>query len=168
VPLTPFHLGPALLLGLIFLNYLDLPTFLIANIILDVEPILVILLSLNYQLHGFFHSFLGGTIVAFILVWLMTKIRPSLDSLLKFFRLEQKSSFNRIFASSFLGIYIHILLDSRMHHDIRPFFPLESNPFLDRSALAGLEIYMLTTWCFMGAAIIYGIRLFLTWRKNIE
>ncbi|MCK4239253.1 MAG: hydrolase, partial [Candidatus Lokiarchaeota archaeon] len=75
MPLTPFHLGPGLLIGLILLNFIDFPTFLIASVIVDVEPFIVILFDLDYPLHGFCHSFLGGTIIAFLLAAVMSKIR---------------------------------------------------------------------------------------------
>jgi hypothetical protein len=64
MPFTPYHLGPALFLGLLFLRFIDFPTFLIASVIMDVEPFLVLFFNLNYPLHGFFHSLLGGTLVA--------------------------------------------------------------------------------------------------------
>ncbi|NOQ38614.1 hypothetical protein GQ472_07065, partial [archaeon] len=64
MPFTPFHLGPALFLGLVFFRYLNLPAFLIANVIVDVEPFVVLLFGLDYPLHGFFHSFLGGSLIA--------------------------------------------------------------------------------------------------------
>ena len=166
MPLTSFHLGPALMLGLIFLKYIDFPTFLIANVVVDIEPILIILLNLDQPLHGFFHSFLGGSIVALILTLVMVKIRDSFYSLLKFFRLEQESSFKRILIASLSGIYIHILLDSRMHMDVKPFYPLDSNPFLSRSLLAGLEVDMICVWSFIGAVVIYVTKLFLIWRKG--
>jgi membrane-bound metal-dependent hydrolase YbcI (DUF457 family) len=165
MPLTPFHLGPGLLLGLLLLAYIDLPTFLVASVIVDVEPILVLFFDLDYPLHGFVHSFLGGTIVALLLAAVMNKVRDSLSPLLSFLRLEHKSSFKNILIASLSGIYIHILLDSRMHRDIRPFYPLDFNPFLSSSALPGLGVYMLCIWCFIGAAVIYVIRLLLTWRK---
>ncbi len=41
MPLTPFHLGPDLFFGLLFFSYVDFPTFLVANVIVDIEPILV-------------------------------------------------------------------------------------------------------------------------------
>ena len=166
MPLTPFHLGPGLLIGLLLLSYIDFPTFLVASVIVDVEPILVLAFDLDYPLHGFFHSFLGGTLVAFLLAAVMSKVRDSLSPLLSFFKLEQKSSFKNILVASLSGIYIHILLDSRMHRDIRPFYPLDSNPFLSSSALPGLGVYMLCFWCFIGAAVIYVVRLFLFWRES--
>ncbi len=165
MPLTPFHLGPGLLIGLLLLSYIDFTTFLVASVIVDVEPIVVIIFDLDYPLHGFFHSFLGGTIVAFLLAAVMSKIRESLSLLLSFFRLEQKLTFKKILLASLTGIYIHILLDSRMHRDIRPFYPLDFNPFLGSSTLDGWDVHMLCVWCFMGAAAIYVFRLFLTWRK---
>jgi len=152
------------LFGLLLFRYIDFPTFLVASVIVDVEPILA-LAFLNYPLHGFFHSFLGGTLAAFLLVAVMSRVRESFSPLLSFFKLEQKFSFKSILPASLSGIYIHILLDSRMHPDVRPFYPLDLNPFLSKSILVGLEIDMLCLWCFMGGAIIYMIRLFLLRRK---
>jgi len=168
MPVTPFHLGPALLLGLVFFSFLDFPSFLVANVIVDIEPIVVMFLDLDYPLHGFFHSFLGGTLVALLLAFVMNKIRGKFSMLLRFFKLEQKHSFKSILLASLSGVYVHILLDSRMHLDIRPFYPLDFNPFLSSSALPGLWVHMLCVWCFMGAAVVYVIRLFLIWRKAVK
>ena len=165
MPLTPFHLGPGLLVGLLLLRFIDFPTFLAASVIIDVEPILVLTLNLDYPLHGFFHSFLGGTLVAFLLAAVMSKVRGSLNPLLSFFKLEQESSLKSVLPASLSGIYIHILLDSRMHRDIRPFYPLDLNPLLTRSTLPGLEVHMLCGQCLIAGAIIYVIRLFLVWRR---
>lgn len=136
-----------------------------ANIIVDFEPTLVVFLYLDYPLHGFFHSFLGGTFVALLLAWVMSKIRGRFSSWLRFFKLEQKSSFRSILLASLSGVYIHILLDSRMHLDIKPFYPFDFNPFLSRSILVGVEVHMLCIWSFVLGVMIYGIRLFLIWRK---
>lgn len=92
MPLTPFHLGPGLLVGLLFFSFIDFPTFLVASVIVDVEPFLVLVFNLDFPLHGFFHSFLGGTLVAFLLSLVMSRVRESLSPLLLFFKLEQKSA----------------------------------------------------------------------------
>ena len=42
MPFTPFHLGPALGFGLPLRNYLHVPTFLVASILVDVEPFVVL------------------------------------------------------------------------------------------------------------------------------
>lgn len=166
MPFTPYHLGPALLFGLLFLSFIDFPTFLVANAIVDIEPFLVLTLNLNYPLHGFFHSFLGGTLVAVLLALTMHQIRDKLSPLLSFFKLEQKISFMRILVAAFSGIYIHILLDSRIYTDIQPFYPSTYNPLLTTGILAGMDAYIFCIWCFFGAIIVYIIRLLLIWRKS--
>jgi hypothetical protein len=166
VPSTPYHLGPALLFGLLFLSFIDFPTFLVANVIVDIEPFLVLTLNLNYPLHGFFHSFIGGTLVAVLLALMMHQIRDRLSPLLSFLKLEQKISFMRILVAAFSGIYIHILLDSRIYTDIQPFYPSTYNPILTAGVLAGLDSYIFCIWCFFGAIIVYIVRLLLIWRKS--
>ena len=64
MPFTPFHWGPGLLIGLSLFSIFDLPALLIASVITDIEPFSVLMLNLSYPLHGFFHSFLGGSIFA--------------------------------------------------------------------------------------------------------
>ena len=166
MPFTPYHLGPALFLGLLFIGFIDFPTFLIASVIVDIEPFLVLFFNLNYPLHGFFHSLMGGTLVAIPLALIMHKIRDKISPLLSFFKLEQEISFKRIFVASLLGIYIHILLDSRIYTDIQPFYPSTYNPLLTTGILAGLDSYIFCIWVFFGAVIVYIIRLFLIWRKS--
>ena len=129
MPLTPFHLGPALFFGLLFFGFIDLPAFLVANVIVDFEPFLVLLLGIDYPLHGFFHTFLGGSIVAAILSLIMVGWGDKLQGIMGFFRLRQKSSPRNIWAASFLGVYLHIILDSVLYTDIKPFFPFEINFF---------------------------------------
>ncbi len=159
MPFTPFHFGPGLLIGLLFLSFIDFPTFLIASVIVDIEPFLVLTFNLDYPLHGFFHSFLGGTIIALILTVIMTKGRKFFTPILSFFKIEQETSFKRILFASLLGIYIHILLDSPIYTDIQPFFPLDFNPFYRSTSLPGLLETMICVWCFIAGLIIYIIGL---------
>ena len=158
MPLTPFHLGPALLLGLIFFKYVHFPTFLLANIIIDIEPFLVIVLNLDYPIHGFFHSFAGGIILAIPLTLVMVRIKGNLSPLVKLFRVEQRSSFKNVVIASLSGLFIHVLLDSRMHSDMKPFFPFELNPFLHGSWQVIYELYSLCSLMFIGGVIFYIIK----------
>ena len=166
MPFTPYHLGPGLFVGLLLLSFIDFPTFLVASVIVDVEPLLVLILGLHYPLHGFFHSLLGGTLVAVPLALVMYRIRDQLSPLLTFFRLEQKISFKRVLGAALAGIYIHILLDSLIYTDIQPFYPSAFNPLLTTGISAGLGSYSLCIWSFLGAAVIYVIRLAVVYRKK--
>jgi membrane-bound metal-dependent hydrolase YbcI (DUF457 family) len=159
MPLTPFHIGPGLFIPLLLFNIINLPTFLIASVVVDVEPILVLSLSLQYPLHGFLHSFVGGSIVALALTIVMVKSRKLFSPLMSSFKLEQKWSIASISIASFSGIYLHLFLDAQMHYDMQPFFPLAGNPFLDQSSLSGLIPVIFCVWCFFGAVLMYSIRL---------
>jgi len=159
LPFTPYHFGPGLLFGLLFFSYLDLPTFLVASVIIDIEPLLVLSLNLSYPLHGYLHTFLGGTIVAFLLALAMSRIRPTLTPLMSFLKLERTASFMGILLASVFGIYLHVLLDSPLYWDIRPFYPLESNPLQVHGMFIGFEIYAFCVVCFIAAAIVYVARL---------
>jgi membrane-bound metal-dependent hydrolase YbcI (DUF457 family) len=166
MPFTTYHLGQALFLGLLFLSFIDFPTFIIANVILDIEPFLILTLNLDYPLHGFFHSLVGGTVVAIPLAIIIFKIRDEISSLLSVFKLEQEISFRRIFVASLSGIYIHILFDSRVYTDIQPFYPLTNNPLLTTGILAGLDSYIICIWSFFAAIVLYMIRFLLIRRKS--
>jgi membrane-bound metal-dependent hydrolase YbcI (DUF457 family) len=85
---------------------------------------------------------------------------------MSFFKLEQKVSFKRILVAAVSGIYLHILLDSRMYSDIQPFYPWSNNPFLVSGSLAGLDLYILCVWSFIAAVIVYVIRLVFVWKKR--
>jgi len=115
LPFTPFHFGPALFLGVIF-GYLFLPVFLVSSVIADLEPLAVIVTGIDYPLHGFFHSFIGGSIAASLVYLASKKVWKKVDG-------------KRLLAASFAGVYLHILLDAPLYSDIKPFFPIEANPF---------------------------------------
>jgi membrane-bound metal-dependent hydrolase YbcI (DUF457 family) len=166
VPFTPFHLGPSLVIGIILIYYIDFPTLLVASVILDIEPFLVLLLDLNYPLHGFFHSFLGGTIIILLLSFFMFKIRPILNPITDFFKIEQKSSFLNILTASIIGIYSHILLDAPLYSDMQPFFPLNFNPFLNASGVPEITIYLFCAYCFIAAIMLYFIRLAIKFKNK--
>ena len=168
MPLTPFHLGPALLLGLIFLQYVDLPTFLVANVIVDIEPMFILLFNLDLTHHQFLHTFLGGTFVALILTMIMSKIRRKISPILTFFKIEQKPTFKRILIASVFGTYTHIFLDSRVHRDIRPFYPLEMNPLLNESIFSMWEISTFCLLSFLGGLVVYAVRIILIRRKTMK
>lgn len=168
MPFTPFHLGPALLFGLLTLRFLDFPTFFIASVVLDLEPFAVLVFGLDCPLHGFFHSFIGGTIVALLLAPVMFRLNSPMRKAMGLLKLQQRSSRVSIMAGAILGVYSHILLDAPLYTDIRPFYPLDFNPLLDVDVRIGLSPFAFCILCFLLGAALYGALLFGRSRKPEE
>lgn len=130
MPFTPFHLGPALLVSLPLFSYVDLPSIIVSSVIVDLEPLSVIVLRLPGPLHGFFHTYLAGTLLAMLAAILVYLLRGLLNGTLMPLNLQQKSPFVRIIYSSLAGVYSHVLLDSFLYEEMTPLYPLSVNPVL--------------------------------------
>lgn len=156
MPFTPFHWGPPSWMGLLFFHLFHLPTLLIASVIVDVEPFLVVVFDLNYRLHGYLHTFLGGTVVAVLLTVVMYLLRNPIDKLMRAFKLGQTTTLAQVLWTSLFGVYLHILLDAPLYKDIQPFYPFTSNPLY--GVVSGSTVY----W-FCGISLIGGVVLYI-WR----
>src|ERR1700736_5515159 len=131
MPITPFHFGPGAAIHAAAPRYVSFLAFCAANVLIDFEP-LYYLLTGQYPLHRFFHTYVGAVIVAMATVVLFTLAR----------RLTRVWSLPNPFRWQDLGIWgaaigataaplSHIFFDSIMHPDIRPFAPFsDSNPML--------------------------------------
>lgn len=153
MPFTPFHLGPASAFGLLLNRFLNLTTFIVASVIIDIEPLMVLFFNLNYPLHGFFHSFLGGSIVAVVMAFLITTFSNSIQQMTNFIKIKQNFSKKAIWLASFSGIYLHILFDAPLYTDIRPFYPLDINPFY--GLVSASVIYSLCAILILAGVLIY-------------
>jgi len=97
-----------------------------------VEPFYVVYFHvLGYRLHGFFHSYLGSSILAVLAAFIVYPLRSLLNRLMVAFRISQKSSFKKILFTSFVGVYFHVFLDSFLYEEMMPFYPLQGNPFFN-------------------------------------
>lgn len=165
-PFTPFHLGPGLGLGLPLRKYLHAPTFSLANVIVDVEPFLVLFLGLRYPLHGYVHTFLSAIPVGLVLGCIMFLLENFLQPLYKKFLLETGNGLSLRFfvVAGGLGTGLHVLLDAPLYADITPFYPITTNPFNNPSLTP--EIYSLCVWMGAFGAIYYlGLSGFSIYRK---
>lgn len=128
MPFTPFHLGPALFLGLLLLVEVDLPTFLAANLAVDLRSVLVFFDVLDGPLHGPLHTLLGALVVAALLTGVSYAARRYVDPVLATLRLSQDWSWRTIAAGSFGGVTLHLLLDAFLYEGMALFYPLAGNP----------------------------------------
>ncbi len=154
MPFTPFHLGPALAIGLPLRRYIHVPTFVVANVIVDLEPLLVLVLNLQYPLHGYLHTFVGALALGLALGYAMYVSERWLGSLWRKMVLVPETLGLRAFIMAGIsGTLLHVLLDSPLYHDIKPLYPISLNPLYSPSltpliyracvftAIAGLTYY---------------------------
>jgi hypothetical protein len=133
MPITPFHIGPGILLKALLQGSFSLMVFGWSQILMDIQPVYVVLSnSTLLELHGFSHTYLGATLLA-VLSALSGKYLSEYGlKKLELSTIEQpiKIVWGIAFLSAFLGTYSHVALDSIMHGDIQPYFPFEEGNHL--------------------------------------
>ena len=127
MPLTPFHLGPGVLLKALAPQRVSLGAFVAANVLIDAEVIANAGLG-RQRLHAELHT-LGGALLAGVaagaLVWWLGRVA------------RRHVSLRAALVGGALGAVGQTVLDSVMHADIRPLWPLtEANPLL---GIVGLD-----------------------------
>lgn len=128
--MTPFHLGPAALVGVVLYRRLDLPTLLAASVIVDVRAALVLFGPLDPPVHGILTTFLGGGAVALVLAGGVLALPPPVQTRLDRARIASTASAGPVVAGSLVGVWSHVVLDAVLYTDARPLFPLAGNPLL--------------------------------------
>jgi hypothetical protein len=153
MPFTPFHFGPHACVALPLNRYIDVPVFIGANIMIDLEPLFVLIFKLNYPLHGYCHTFLIGGLVGLIWASLAYPFRHLISRVMNVLRLPYYSSFVKMAISGVLGAWMHILFDAPLYYDIKPFYPLSANPLY--GIISMNVIYTICEICVVLAVLIY-------------
>lgn len=165
MPFTPFHFGPGAAISLPLNRYLDIPAFLLANVAVDIEPLMVMLFRLSYPLHGYAHSFLGAALVCVISGFVLYGFRGFvIECMDRFFKKGYEATRTKLVLSSVLGGWFHVFLDSMIYHDIMPFYPIKANPFLGMVGLG--SVYIICALSFIPAAVFYALILMIGRKRH--
>ncbi|RLE78897.1 MAG: hydrolase [Thermoprotei archaeon] len=156
MPFTPFHIGPALLVGIPLERKMHLPTFIVANVILDLEPFLVLACGLNYPLHGYAHTLLGAFLIG---VALALASRTFFQVLF-----GGPRDFRSYVSAGVTGTFMHVLLDSPLYSDIKPFYPLQINPLYNPQLVS--PIYKFCAYSFLTGLAMYFLKNVLKLRRR--
>jgi membrane-bound metal-dependent hydrolase YbcI (DUF457 family) len=140
MPITPFHFGPGAALHALAPRHVSFLAFCCANVVIDIES-LYNLINRNAQVHGFLHTYVGATLVVVGTVVLFVSLRRLSESLGLSGTFDWKRlGLRRVMVGATLGAYSHIVLDSIMHVDIRPFSPVSNeNALLGVMSLEALH-----------------------------
>jgi len=157
MPFTPIHMGPGIFVKAILQSSFSLMVFGWTQIVMDIQP-LIVMITGEGHLHGFTHTYVGAVLIA-IFSALTGKYLSEFG--LKILRISKSESpisivWWVVFLSAFLGSFSHVFLDSIMHADVEPFFPVT----LDNQFLGLISMSLLHKVCLysglIGAAIYYG------------
>ncbi|MDO6428553.1 metal-dependent hydrolase [Thalassotalea sp. 1_MG-2023] len=158
MPFTPIHMGPGIFIKAILQGSFSLMVFGWTQIVMDIQP-LIVMITGEGHLHGFTHTYIGAILIALFSA-LTGKYLSELG--LKILTISNENSVVSIkwwvvLLSAFIGSFSHVLLDSIMHADVEPFFPLTiDNQFLDLISVPMLHKACLYSGL-IGAAIYYGV-----------
>ena len=153
MPFTPFHVGPHATVAFAFPRVIDVPIFILSNIVIDLEPLYVLVFRPDYPLHGYFHTFLFGSILGLVFGVVSFQLKNRLGELMAIFHLPYSTSLARMVVSAILGVWLHILFDAPMYSDIRPFYPSNVNPLL---GLYSIPMgYLICLFLFLPAFMLY-------------
>ena len=119
MPFTPYHFGPSGFAGLVFKKYLDLPVFVLANVIVDIE----VLLYDHWPVHRYVHTLLLGAAAGILWALAAYPCREIFAKIMELLRLPYQASLKKMITSGILGIWFHVLIDSIYHWDVRLFWP---------------------------------------------
>ena len=129
MPITPFHFGPGAAIHALAPRHVSFIAFCAANVLIDVEPLYFMVMQ-QYRLHRFFHTYVGASLIVAATFALFVAARWFAAR----FRLPNVFGWRElgllpVALGAAFGSYSHVLLDSLMHADIKPFAPFtDANP----------------------------------------
>jgi membrane-bound metal-dependent hydrolase YbcI (DUF457 family) len=131
MPVTPFHFGPSALIGLPLKRWIDIPVFVLANVVVDFEPLAVMVFQLNYPLHGYFHTLLIGGILGLLWGLAAYPLKQIWQFLMELAGLPYQPTLPKMMLSGMFGVWLHVIIDSVHYKSMNPFFPVTGNPFYE-------------------------------------
>jgi len=153
MPYTPYHFGPSSLIGLLLRRWVDIPVFVLVNLVIDLEILVAELWHPRSFGQRYVHTLLLGAaagilwgIVAYFFrgyfKWIMNKIQ-----------IPYNTSIRKMIFSGILGAWVHILTDGLYRSNARLFWPTNlTNPL---TRFSRREVDFLCVLCFLAAFVVY-------------
>jgi len=153
MPFTPYHFGPSTLVGLVFRKYIDLSVFVLVNVVVDVEVLVITLFKLGGPPHRYFHTLLIGTVVGAGFGVLAYAAKPFFNWAMRLLKVPYQTGFLKMIASGILGVWLHVIIDAIYHWQLWIFWPSRTNPLYH--LIGRGQIKAICVACFFAAFILY-------------
>lgn len=126
MPFTPYHFGPSAFIGLVFRRWIDIPVFILANVIVDIEVLVIMILGLAPPHHRYSHTLLFGAVVGLLWGIAAYPLRGLFKIIMLTLCIPYKTNFFKMVISGILGVWLHVLIDGAYHPDVQVFWPNET------------------------------------------
>ncbi|MGD2095792.1 MAG: hypothetical protein PVH77_12365 [Phycisphaerales bacterium] len=123
MPITPYHFGPSGFIGLVFRKWIDIPVFVLANVIVDIEVVVIWLFNLGWPRHRYVHTLLIGAAVGALWGVAAWPLRNLFTRIMRLFHIPYETGLRKMVISGILGIWLHNLIDGAYHFDVRILWP---------------------------------------------
>ncbi len=153
MPFTPYHFGPSGFIGLTLRKWIDVPVFVLANVIVDLEVLVVRLLGAGQPTHRYAHTLLLGTAVGIIWAVAAYPLRNLFKRLMQTLRIPYKPKFWKMLISGVLGVWLHVVIDAIYHPDVRLFWPGKARPLY--ALITRQQIQTLCLVFFIAAVVLW-------------
>lgn len=149
MPYTPYHFGPSGFIGLVFRKWIDVPVFVLANVIVDIE----VLLWDKFPMHRYVHTLLFGAAAGAVWGIAAYLLRNYFERAMRLIHIPYKPTFWKMLISGVLGIWLHIAIDAVYHVDVRLFWPTWARPLWRLLSHGQVKAVCLAFWLL--AVVIY-------------
>jgi membrane-bound metal-dependent hydrolase YbcI (DUF457 family) len=153
MPFTPYHFGPSALLGLTFKKWLDIPVFVLANVIVDIEVLVIKQFGHVWPAHGYCHTLLFGAVVGAIWGIAAYPLRHLFEKVMRILLIPYRTGFWKMVVSGVLGVWLHVLIDGIYHGDVLIFWPSKARPLW--RLISQEQVKTVCIGSFIAAAIVY-------------
>jgi hypothetical protein len=167
MPITPYHFGPSGFLGLVFRKWIDVPVFILANVVVDVEVLVLGLTGIGAPYHRYCHTLLLGGLVGALWGAAAYPLRPAFKAVMQTLRVPYSAGRLKMIVSGVLGVWLHVLIDGSYHPDVKVFWPSQTTA-LWTAVTSRISREQLMTICllFFIAAIIPYAMAVVSYRKQ--
>jgi len=132
MPFTPYHFGPSGFVGLLFRRWIDVPVFIAANVLIDIEVLADSYFTDGWPVHQLwhFHTLLIGGLAGAIFGVIIYYIKPfrwCCEKSMSLIGLPGRATLLSMILAGLLGVWLHVFIDSFYHYDVQIFWPYKDN-----------------------------------------